>query len=40
MGRRKRDGNHSFPSNKEVQDLDGNEGNRYPVPDSNKTLKK
>jgi hypothetical protein len=37
MGRRKRDGNHSPPKNKLVQDLEWNEGNRYPDPDSNKT---
>jgi hypothetical protein len=33
----KRGGNHSPPKNKLVQDLKGNEENRYPVPDSNKT---
>jgi hypothetical protein len=37
MGRRKRDGNHSYPQNKVVQDLEQNEENRYPDPDSNKT---
>jgi hypothetical protein len=37
MGRWKRDGNHSPPKNKLVQDPEGNEENRYPVPDSNKT---
>jgi hypothetical protein len=37
MGRRKRDGNHSSPQNKVVQDLEQNEENRYPDPDSNKT---
>jgi hypothetical protein len=37
MGRRKRDGNHSPPKNKVVQDLEGNEENRHPDPDSNKT---
>jgi hypothetical protein len=37
MGRRKRDGNNSPPKNKLVQDLEGNEENRYPVPDFNKT---
>jgi hypothetical protein len=37
MGRRKRDGNHSPPKNKLVQDSEGNEENRYPVPDYNKT---
>jgi hypothetical protein len=37
MGKRKRDGNHSPPKNKVVQDLERNEENRYPDPDSNKT---
>jgi hypothetical protein len=37
MGRRKRDGNHSSPQNKVVQDLELNEENGYPDPDSNKT---
>jgi hypothetical protein len=37
MGRRKRDGNHSSPKNNLIQDSKGNEENRYPVPDSNKT---
>jgi hypothetical protein len=37
MGRRKRDGNHSSPQNKVVQDLEQNEENGYPDPDSNKT---
>jgi uncharacterized membrane protein YcgQ (UPF0703/DUF1980 family) len=37
MGRWKRDGNHSPPKNKLVQDSEGNEENRYPDPDSNKT---
>jgi hypothetical protein len=32
----KRDGKHSPPQNKLVQDSEGNE-NRYPVPDLNKT---
>jgi hypothetical protein len=32
----KRDGNHSPFKNKLVQDLEGNEENGYPVPDSNK----
>jgi hypothetical protein len=37
MGRRKSNGNH-FPSkNKLVPDSKGNEENRYPVPDYNKT---
>jgi hypothetical protein len=37
MGRWKRDGNHSPPKNNLIQDSEGNEENRYPVPDSNKT---
>jgi hypothetical protein len=37
VGRRKRDGNHSPPKNILIQDPEGNEENRYPVPDSNKT---
>jgi hypothetical protein len=37
MGRQKRDGNHSSPKNKLVQDSEGNEENGYPDPDSNKT---
>jgi hypothetical protein len=37
MGRRKRDGNHSPPKNKLALGSEGNEENRYPVPDSNKT---
>jgi leucyl aminopeptidase len=37
MERRKRDGNHSSPKNKVVQDLEQNEENGYPDPDSNKT---
>jgi hypothetical protein len=37
VGRRKRDGNHSPPQNNLIQDLEGNEENGYPVPDSNKT---
>jgi hypothetical protein len=37
MGRRKRDGNQSPLKNKVVQDLEWNEENRYPGPDSNKT---
>jgi hypothetical protein len=36
MGRWKRDGNHSPPQNKLVQDSEGNEENGYPDPDSNK----
>jgi hypothetical protein len=35
MGRRKREGNHSSPKNKVVQDLEQNEENGYPDPDSN-----
>jgi hypothetical protein len=31
------DGNHSPPQNKLVQDSEGNEENRYPVPNSSKT---
>jgi hypothetical protein len=37
MGRRKRDGNHSPPKTKLVQDSERNKENRYPDPDSNKT---
>jgi hypothetical protein len=37
MGRQKRDGNHSPPQNKFIQDSEGNEEKRYPVLDSNKT---
>jgi hypothetical protein len=37
MGRRKRDGNHSSPKNKVVQDLEQNEENGNPDPNSNKT---
>jgi hypothetical protein len=36
-GRQKRDANHFPPKNKLVQDSEGNEENRYPDPDSNKT---
>jgi hypothetical protein len=36
-GRKKRDGNHSPPNNKLVQDSEGNEENGYPAPDTNKT---
>jgi hypothetical protein len=32
-----KDGNHSPPKNKWVQDSEGNEANGYPDPDSNKT---
>jgi hypothetical protein len=37
MGRRKKDGNHFSPNNKLVQEPEGNEENRYPGSDSNKT---
>jgi predicted house-cleaning noncanonical NTP pyrophosphatase (MazG superfamily) len=37
MGRRKRNGNHSLHKKNLIQDSEGNEENRYPVPDSNKT---
>jgi hypothetical protein len=37
MGRQKRDGNHSPPKNKPVQDSEANEENRHPDLDSNKT---
>jgi hypothetical protein len=37
MGRWKRDGNHSPPKNKLVQDSEGNEEKGYLDPDSNKT---
>jgi hypothetical protein len=37
MGRRKRDGNNSPSKNKVLQDLEWNEKNGYPDPDSNKT---
>jgi hypothetical protein len=37
MGRRKRERNYSLPKNKVLQDLERNEENRYPDPDSNKT---
>jgi hypothetical protein len=36
MGRRKREGNHSPPENKVAQDLEWNEENGYPDPDTNK----
>jgi hypothetical protein len=36
MGRRKRDGIHFPPKNKVAQDLEQNEENRYPDPDSKK----
>jgi hypothetical protein len=38
-GRRKRDGNHSSPKNKVVQDLEQNKENGYPDPDFNKKRK-
>jgi hypothetical protein len=37
IGKRKRDGHHPPPKNKIVQDLEQNEENRYPDPDSNTT---
>jgi molecular chaperone DnaK (HSP70) len=37
MGRQKRDGIHSPPTNKLEQDSEGNGENGYPVPDLNKT---
>jgi hypothetical protein len=37
MRRWKRDGKHSPPKNKLVQDPEGNEENGYPGPDPNKT---
>jgi predicted house-cleaning noncanonical NTP pyrophosphatase (MazG superfamily) len=37
MRRQKRDGNHFLPQNNWIQDLEGNEENRYPVPDHKKT---
>jgi hypothetical protein len=37
MGRQKKDGNHSPPKNKLVQDSEANEENGSPVPDTNKT---
>jgi hypothetical protein len=37
MDRRKREGNHSPQKNKRLQNLEQNEENRYPDPDSNKT---
>jgi gas vesicle protein len=36
MGRKKGDGNHSPPKNNLIQDSEGKEENRYPVPDVNK----
>jgi hypothetical protein len=37
MGRQKKDGNHFLPNNKLLQQPEGNEENRYPDPNSNKT---
>jgi hypothetical protein len=37
MRRQKRNRNHSSPQNDIIQNSEGNEENRYPVPDSNKT---
>jgi hypothetical protein len=37
MGRWKKEGNHFPPNNKLVHEPEGNEQNRYPDPDSNKT---
>jgi hypothetical protein len=37
MGRQKKEGNHFLPNNKLVQEPEGNEENRYPDPNSNKT---
>jgi hypothetical protein len=37
MGRQKKEGNHIPPKNKLVQEPEGNEENRCPDPDSNKT---
>jgi hypothetical protein len=37
MGRQKKEGKHFPPNNKSVQEPEGNEENRYPDPDSNKT---
>jgi hypothetical protein len=37
MERQKKEGNHFFPNNKLVQEPEGNEENRYPDPDTNKT---
>jgi hypothetical protein len=36
VGRQKRHGNLSPPKNKLIQDLEGNEENGYPLPDSKK----
>jgi hypothetical protein len=40
MGRRKKEGNHSPPKNKLLQDLELNEENRNPDPDSINTKTK
>jgi hypothetical protein len=37
MGRQKKDRNYSPPQNNLIQDSEGNEENRYPVLDCNKT---
>jgi hypothetical protein len=37
MGRRKQDGNHSPQKNNLIQDSEGNEENKHPVPEPNKT---
>jgi hypothetical protein len=37
LGRQKQEGNHFPPNNKSVQEPEGNEENRYPDTDSNKT---
>jgi hypothetical protein len=37
MGRCKKEGNHFPPNTKLVQEPEGNQKNRYPDPDSNKT---
>jgi hypothetical protein len=37
MGRQKIDGNYSPPKNNLIQGSEGNEENRHPVPDLNKT---
>jgi hypothetical protein len=36
MRRQKRDRNHSLPKDNLIQDSEGSEENRYPVPDSKK----
>jgi hypothetical protein len=38
MGRRKGDGNHSPQKNNSIQDSEGNEENKYPIPHPNKTM--